>query len=152
MQAVNWGMPELSKRQDCWKSGVLIICSISRLVYEQFVFAQDVRHTQRIFISTELSLPTYIKTLNYESIFVIDASCGFLAPDRSHVLFEIAFHNHYLPFGSISGDTPELGTSSAPRLYESRFVFALNYYMIHIRHLTQLLEQQSLELFNFLVL
>ena len=68
------------------------------------------------------TIETYLETLDYDCVLVIEKTCSFLILNRSNILLQSATHNHSLPLAAISWDATILATSLASHPQILRFV------------------------------
>ena len=61
---------------------------------------------------------TYLDTLNYYRVLVVQDSCDILIFNRAYVLFQSATYDHYLPLATVFGHTSVLAATIATSLQE----------------------------------
>ena len=70
---------------------------------------------------------TYLETLDYDRVLIIEETCSVLILNRSNILLQSAAHRHNLPLGAIFGDSTILATALASHLQDIRFVPRLDH-------------------------
>ena len=79
---------------------------------------------------------TYLETLDYDRILVIEGTCCVLILNRSYVLLQLAAHDHDLPLDAILWHPTILAAAGAPHLQKLRLVLRLDHKQLRAETLT----------------
>ena len=71
-------------------------------------------------------IETYLETVEYDCVLVIEDTCCLLVLNRSNILFQLASHDHYLPISAVPGDSTILAAALAPHLQVFRLALRLD--------------------------
>lgn len=93
-----------------------------------------------------------LEALDDQRVFVVEASCDFLALHRAYVLFDFTSDDHDLPLCSIFGDSSVAGATIATGLQEEGLVLTLDQDAVRVFNLLEQQHQVLLRLIDFRVL